>query len=301
MRATTLIGILIGTAAIFGAYAWEGGAFDTLFLPAPMLIVFGGTLAAGLAGTSFSITGRIPGILRTAFFPEKYDLLEIINQIVMYSKKSRRDGLLSLEKELDKARHPYLKKMFEICIDGADAETFNSIMQVETDHITKRHNENIALFTKMGGYSPTMGIIGTVMGLISTLASAGSDPNILIHHIASAFIATMWGIFMANLVWLPIADKLKHLHAREMSIMNVMMDGVTGVMLGETPTVIQARLLSAFPLGEQKKIRREGGKSGRPSGVNPGPAQETAAMQPAQPTQPAPEKQAGEAVAQPTK
>lgn len=102
-----------------------------------------------------------------------------------------------------------------------------------------------------------MGIIGTVMGLISTLAAAGSDPTVLIHHIATAFIATMWGIFMANLVWLPISDKLRSLHSEEMQLLKVMKTaGVHSVQLGETPSVVRAKLMSALPLGEQMKFSK---------------------------------------------
>jgi chemotaxis protein MotA len=100
-----------------------------------------------------------------------------------------------------------------------------------------------------------MGIIGTVMGLISTLAAAGGDPTDLIHHIATAFIATMWGIFMANIVFLPIADKLRAVHTAELQMMNIMIIGVSSLQLGETPSVIRSKLISAFPLAEQSALR----------------------------------------------
>ncbi len=253
MKSSTLIAIIIGFASIFGAFYWEGGSFDTLFLLPPMLIVFGGTLAAGVAGTSYEQFKRMPKLIALSWNPPKYDIEKIISRIVIFAAIARREGILSIETKLNEVEHPFLKKLFQICIDGADPETLKEIVDSEILHITERHEANIQFFTKMGGYSPTMGIIGTVMGLIATLAAAGDDPNVLIHHIASAFIATMWGILMANMFWFPIGDKLRTMHDEEMSLYQVMLDGVNGVQLGETPTVIRAKLISAFPISQQEE------------------------------------------------
>lgn len=255
MKASTLFGIIIGLLAIFGAYLWEGGNFNTLFLLPPMLIVFGGTLAAGLAGSNFEMMAKLPKLFYISFTPKEYDYKKIIDVITAYSQIARKDGILSLENHLDEIKHPYLRKLFEICIDGADPETLEKIVETELFHINERHQKNIGLFNKLGGYSPTMGIIGTVMGLISTLAAAGQEPNVLIRHIAAAFIATMWGILMANIVWLPVADKLKLMHDEEMRVISVMLEGVKSVQLGEVPSVIRAKMLTALPMEEQVKIR----------------------------------------------
>jgi chemotaxis protein MotA len=257
MKTSTLIGILIGFVAIFGAFLWEGGVLETLFMWPAILIVFGGTFAAALTGSSFKAMLRIPHLINIAIFPPSYRIEEIINQIVEFSAIARRNGILALESKLGQVKHPYLRKLFTIAIDGADPDTLQKIAETEIDFITDRHNANIGLFVKMGGFSPTMGIIGTVMGLIATLASAGSEPQVLIHHMATAFIATMWGIFMANIVWLPIGDKLRGLHNKEMQILQVMLDGVYSVQLGETPSVIRAKLISAFPLSKQVEIQEE--------------------------------------------
>lgn len=254
MKASTLIGIVIGFAAIFGAFIWEGGTLDALIMLPAMTIVFGGTLAAGLAGSSFKDMARLPKLFMFAVNPPKYEIDKIVKQIIELSFIARREGILTLEDKLDEMKHPFLRKMFQICIDGADPETLYQIVQSDILSINERHNKNIGLFMKMGGYSPTMGIIGTVMGLISVLASAGSDPNVLIHHIASAFIATMWGILMANIFWLPVGDKLKSLHNDELHLINVMFDGVYSVQLGETPMVIKQKLIGAFPLNTQQEI-----------------------------------------------
>jgi chemotaxis protein MotA len=118
----------------------------------------------------------------------------------------------------------------------------------------ERHSRSASILQKMGGYSPTMGIIGTVMGLISTLAAAGDDANTLIRHIAGAFIATLWGVFMANIVWLPLADKLKHINNEEFLYMDVITEGILSIQAGEIPSVIKARLNSMLPAGEQEDL-----------------------------------------------
>jgi len=257
VKASTFIGILIGFLAIFGAFIWEGGSLDTLIMWPAMTIVFVGTLAAGTAGTSFQQLASMPKLIALAFSPPSYDKEKIIVQMSDFAFIARREGILSIENQFSKIEHPFLRKLFRICIDGADPETLHSIAETEISYITERHNKNINFFVKLGGYSPTMGIIGTVMGLIATLAAAGSDPTVLIHHIASAFIATMWGIFMANIVWLPIGDKLKTIHEEEMQLMQVFLDGVHSVLLGETPSVVRSKLISAFPLNEQEGLMKK--------------------------------------------
>ena len=257
MKASTLFGIICGFFAIFGAFIWEGGTLGALIMLPAMLIVFGGTLAAGMAGSSLAQIAKMPRLFYISFFPLGYNIREIIDQIVEFSTVARKEGILALESRLKFVKHPYLRKLFQLCIDGADPDTIVKIVESDMNYITLRHNANINLFIKMGGYSPTMGIIGTVMGLIATLAAAGGDPNILIHHIASAFIATMWGIFMANIVWLPVGDKLKSLHEHEMTLIHVMLDGAYSVQLGEMPSVIRAKLMSAFPLVVQENMEKD--------------------------------------------
>ncbi len=256
MKLSTLFGIAIGIIAIFGAFLWEGGSIDAIIMLPALTIVLGGTLAAGLAGSSFRQMAKLPQLFYIAMNPKEYDLKEIVQQIVSFSYIARRDGILALETQLDKVKHPHLKKLFEICIDGTDPETFQDIVDNEAEHLTKRHESNISLFTKLGGYSPTMGLIGTVLALIATFASAGADPEVLIRNIAPAFIATMWGILLANIVWLPVSDKLRSLHDEEIRHLQIMASGVYAVLLGDTPVMIKQRLASAFSLPEQEEIKK---------------------------------------------
>jgi len=248
---TTAGGLVLGLGAIFGSFLLEGGSIAALILLPAMVIVFGGTFAAAMIGTSLKNFINALKTILLAVFPPKYEVQETINSIVRYSTVARKEGLLSLEKELENVNDPFMKKMLRFAIDGTEPEILRSLAETEVNYVGERHSQTATIFQKMGGYSPTMGIIGTVMGLIATLAAAGDDANTLIRHIASAFIATLWGVFMANIVWLPIADKLKHIHNEESLYMDMIVEGILSIQAGEIPSVIKARLNSMLPTGEQ--------------------------------------------------
>jgi len=250
----TIAGLAFGLISIFGSFLMEGGKLGALIMVPAMTIVFGGTFATAMIGTSFKQFSRIWKFGLIAFMPQKHNADEIIELIVRYATTARKDGLLALEKDLNNIPHAFLKKMLRFAIDGTDPQTMRSVAEAELGFLNERHNSNAAVFQKMGGYSPTMGIIGTVMGLIVTLANAGGDPNELIHHIATAFIATLWGIFMANLVWLPIADKLKTINGEENLVMEVTLEGILSLQAGEIPAIVRAKLRAMLPSSEQGEI-----------------------------------------------
>jgi chemotaxis protein MotA len=248
----TALGLTLGIVAIFGSFILEGGSIGGLILLPAMTIVFLGTFAAAMIGTSLKEFLQIGSMIRLALFPPTYEVKETIDNIVRYSTVARKEGLLALEKELGNVTNAFMKKILRFAIDGTEPEVLRSLAETEVNYVGERHARSAAIFQKMGGYSPTMGIIGTVMGLIATLASAGEDANILIRHIASAFIATLWGVFMANIVWLPIADKLKYMHDREYLFMDMIVEGVLSIQAGEVPSVIKARLNSMLPANQQE-------------------------------------------------
>lgn len=240
-------GLAVGLISIFGSFMLEGGEVGALILLPAMVIVFGGTLATALIGNSLSHVLGIVNLMVRALFPPVRETSALIDMLVRYAVQSRKDGLLSLEKEINRAADPFLRKMLQLVVDGTDPEVMRSIAETEVHYTHERRLREAAIFTKMGGYSPTMGIIGTVMGLIATLAAAGEDPNELIHHIASAFIATLWGVFMANILWLPLADKLKAIAADEQLHQEIVVEGVLALQAGEIPSVIRAKLNSMIP------------------------------------------------------
>ncbi|MEI7812252.1 MAG: MotA/TolQ/ExbB proton channel family protein [Ignavibacteria bacterium] len=247
-------GLIIGIISIFGAYLIEGGSVRALFLIPPIVVVFGGTFASTIIGFGFEKFCKIFTLMKIAYFKENYDITTLINTIIEFSIISRKEGLLSLEKQLDKLVYAFPKKMIRLVVDGTNEESIQNIANTEMKAMQERHFSYIFIFSKMGGYAPTMGILGTVMGLVMTLANAGGDPNNLIHSIASAFIATLWGVLSANLIWLPIGDKLKLCHLEEKHMMEIALEGVLALQSGEIPSVVKARLVSMLPQSQQESI-----------------------------------------------
>ncbi|MCF6270919.1 MAG: MotA/TolQ/ExbB proton channel family protein [Melioribacteraceae bacterium] len=249
-----LFGLVLGIGVVFGSYLLEGGSSEALFLIAPILIVFGGTFAAIIIGFGLDEFLKIFKLMKVAYFPAKFDTRKLITIYYDLSVKTRKKGLLSIEEDMYKLDYIFPKKLIRFLIDGATVETIESIALLEMKIMKERHYSNASIFSKMGGYAPTMGILGTVMALILTLANVGSDPNILIRNIATAFIATLWGVLSANLLWLPISDKLKKCHLNEKQMMEVALEGTLGMMSGEIPLVVKTRLVSLLPQQEQKEM-----------------------------------------------
>ena len=249
-----LFGLFLGIVSIFGAFLLEGGSLKALFLIAPLLIVFGGTFAATIIGFGLEKFKSIFKLIQIAYFPKRYDFKSLINSYFEISVIARKEGLLSVEKELDNLMYTFPKKMVRYGIDGTDADMLEDIARLEMKLVQERHLANAAIFNKMGGYAPTMGILGTVMALIMTLANAGSDPDLLIKNIATAFIATLWGVLSANLIWLPIGDRLKECHLEEKHMMEISLEGTVALLSGEIPSVLKARLVGMLPQREQKDL-----------------------------------------------
>ncbi len=253
-KSGSLYGLALGFLTIFGAFLIDGGSFQALFLLPAMIIVFGGTFSATLIGVGLEKFKKIFSLMKMAYFPPKYDIKQLIDGFVRVSIKSRQEGILAIESQLNTLVYPFPRKMMHFAMDGTNIDLLENLALSEIKAMQNRHYQHISMFSKMGGYAPTMGIIGTVMGLIMTLANAGKDPNELIHSIASAFIATLWGIFSANLIWLPIADRLKLCHLDEKHMMEVSLEGVIAIQSGEIPSIVKSRLMSLLPQKEQNII-----------------------------------------------
>ena len=249
----TFFGLMLGLAAVFGSFLLEGGKMGAIIMLPAMVIVFGGTFATALIGTPMNVMKNFFKTMTISLYPPSYNYPIIIEEIVKYSMIARKEGLLTLERHLSAVEDKYLLKMLRYLIDGIDINVLRSLSEMDLLHVSERHHKNIQLYQRMGGYSPTMGIIGTVMGLIATLANAGDDPNQLIKHIASAFIATLWGVFMANLIWLPIADKLKSIDDEEQLYMSLVSEGVVAIQEGEIPSVIRSKLITMISSKEETK------------------------------------------------
>lgn len=243
MDFATIIGLIIALAAIGGSFVLEGGHLGSIFLVAPMLIVIGGTLGATTVTTSMDTVLKVPTFLRLAFSGKSRDFNRTITAIVKLSEKARREGILGLEANLRSISDPFFRKAIQLVIDGTEVTALREILETEIAYVEERHKKGIAFFQKAGGFSPTMGILGTVLGLIHTLSNT-SDASRMAAAIAAAFIATLWGVGLANLFFLPVSDKLRMRHEEEIAHLELIMEGVIWLQSGENPRNIRTRLLA---------------------------------------------------------
>lgn len=243
-------GLLIGSVCIVLAYLLEGGALAGLFSPAAILIILGGTIGAVIVSFPLSDLKALPFLIKTLVNKERDDEKELIAYIVGLADKARREGVLSLETDASKCKYPFLKKGLSLIVDGVDPLVVKDILNRESYLTELKYTRGAKIFQAAGGYSPTMGIIGTVMGLISVLGNL-EDTGQLGHKIALAFIATLYGVFFANLVWLPFESRIKAKGAREALFTDIMTEGVLSIQIGENPRLVADKLNIA--LGEGMK------------------------------------------------
>lgn len=243
MDITTLIGLLVGVGCMVVAFLMDGGHLMALLKPTAAIIVFGGTIGATVAGYKLEEIKTVPQLLRIAFTEQNVDIVGLIRQLAGIADKARREGLLSLEQELADVEDRFLRQGLQLIIDGTDPELTRNMLETEMYAVSDRHKVGIGMFESAGGYAPTMGIIGTVMGLVHVLGNL-SDPGSLGPAIALAFIATLYGVGSANLIWLPIASKLKNKSGKETLIQELIIEGILSIQAGENPTIIREKLLS---------------------------------------------------------
>ncbi len=243
MDIATLGGLVIGVGAIIVAFLMEDGQLTALFHLPAMIIVVMGALGAATVTTSLSTLKNIPRLLKIAFRPQSFDLVGLIDKIVELAEKARREGILGLEKNFERAENPFFKKAIQHVIDGTEVTQLRNILETDMVYTSDRHKTGILFFQKLGGFSPTMGIIGTVLGLIHALSQV-DEPSRIAGAIAGAFIATLWGIALANLCYLPISDKLRFRHQQEAKSYELILEGMVAIQSGESPRYIRNKLLS---------------------------------------------------------
>lgn len=241
-----IIGVVIAFGAIFVAMTLEGADPMSIVLPAPLILVWLGTIGVGLAGNTLrdaaAAYAAVPRALRArAPKPGAH-----VDTVVRLAERARREGLLSLEDEARKIEDPFLREGLQAAIDGTDPEDLRMILE---DRIaTKRTADRVSAryFIDMGGYAPTIGIIGTVISLVHVLENL-SEPETLGHSIAAAFVATLWGIASANVVWLPLGARMRRISDLECQQMEVTLEGLLAVQAGANPRLVSERLRSLVP------------------------------------------------------
>lgn len=243
MDLLSLLGVIFAFAAILGGNLLEGGSIESLFHGAAALIVVGGTLAATLLQTSLAQLKRALAMTPWVFSPPYVGLQDGIEKVMRWSMKARKEGLLGLEQIAEKETEAFARKGLQLLVDGAEAETIRSILEVDIDSREQHDMDAAKVYEAMGGYSPTIGIIGAVMGLIQVMSNL-EDPSTLGAGIATAFVATIYGVSFANLLLFPIYHKLRHLVRRRTRYEEMMIDGIVAIAEGENPRAIEFRLRS---------------------------------------------------------
>ncbi|MBL8403978.1 MAG: flagellar motor protein [Dechloromonas sp.] len=241
MDKISLAGLAIGLFAIIGGQYLEGGHVGSLVQPTALLIVLGGTLGAVLLQSPIHVFRRGMKMVKWVWVPPVIEQKRLIEQILMWSQLSRREGLLALENQMPRVKDEFTKRGLQLLVDGADPERIRELLEVEIDTYEDELRQSAKIWESAGGYSPTIGILGAVMGLIHVMENL-SDPTKLGAGIAVAFVATIYGVGLANLVYLPIAGKLKYYIGRMVATREMLVDGLVGIAVGDNPRIIEGRL-----------------------------------------------------------
>ncbi|MET7420654.1 flagellar motor protein [Dactylosporangium sp. NPDC005555] len=248
MDPATIVGIVLAFIAIFVSMILEGGSPGSIFLLPPLILVFFGTLGAAMAGGMLKDTIALADSFKRVLLGSVGTADALVDDIVKLAEKARREGLLALEDAMKEVQDPFLKKGLQLAIDGTDSEELAAILEAEVDAKRKADKQAASFFTAMGGYAPTVGIIGTVIGLIHVLENL-SQPDKLGHLIAGAFVATLWGVLSANVMWLPMGAKLKRLSELECAQMELVIAGIINIQAGANPRLVAQKLRSLLPPG----------------------------------------------------
>lgn len=254
MDITVLIGLIGGTAMLLLGQALEGGNVGQLLQVTAAMIVFGGTLGAVIISFPAEVLVSSIKHLKDVFFSVKVDYDELIQEIIGYAQKARKDGIISLEKDAADASDSLLALGLGIIADGADPSLVKAMLETQLGQFEEEIHSAAKVYESAGGYSPTFGIIGAVMGLIQVMQNL-SDPSALGAGIAVAFVATIYGLFAANLLLIPCGTKLKFKFAGVIKAKEMIIEGLLSIQAGESPALIE-RKLYAYVLDHKE----DGGK-----------------------------------------
>jgi len=243
MELSTIIGIVVAVGALLGGLVMGGGALGKIFDPASLVIVFGGTLGAALISSPLTAVVGLPKLFAQSIQAYSVEPREIIEQLVALADQARREGILALEERARSIEDEFIRKGIMLVVDGVDSDTVRDVLSMDLDAMTNRHETGIGVLERMGTFSPAMGLIGTVMGLVNAMGSM-NDPDSLGSAVAVAFLTTLWGAFAANVLWLPTAGKLRGKHEQEHRIRRLAIEGILAIQAGQSPRIVREKLES---------------------------------------------------------
>ncbi len=238
----SIVGLIVGISAILLGQYLEGGHLKTLVNGPAALIVLGGTIGAVMLQSPQAVFLRSMRMLFWTVLTPRLDYEETIEKIIRWSNIARKEGLLGLEDVEEHESDPFAQKALQLLIDGGEPEIIRGILEVDIDTRDRFDNSAARVFESMGGYSPTIGIIGAVLGLIQVMGNL-SDPSMLGSGIAVAFVATIYGVGAANLFFLPVSKKLRSIVHGQSQYREMIVEGMTAIAEGENPRNIETKLL----------------------------------------------------------
>lgn len=253
MDIMTILGLVVAFGSIILGYLLAHGSLFALLKLTAGLIVIGGTLGATAVSFPSKTLKKMPKVIGLAFKKKEFNLEQHISYFKEISLKTRRDGLLSLESELSEDLDPFTRKGLQMVVDGIEPSSVKSILNTKLENLVSRHDDCIEMFSAAGGYAPTMGIVGTVTSLVIVLANL-NDPSSMGGEIASAFVATLYGLGTANLFWLPIASKLKEINKAEIIEKEMIIEAVLLIQEGVNPNTLVSKLVGYLTEDEAKLL-----------------------------------------------
>ena len=235
-------GVFLAVGGILGGLILEGGSVGQIVQPTAALIVFGGTLGAVMLQFPLRVVLASIGRLTHIFFERGKNPLDVVKEIVGYANRARKEGIVSLDKEVEKVQEPFLKKSLMLAVDGAEPLELRKMMELELDNQAEHEEKVPQLFESAGGFAPTIGIIGAVLGLIQVMQHLDNIKEVG-KGIAVAFVATIYGVGASNLFFLPAAGKLKIRIREEQVLREIMLEGVVSILEGMNPRMLETKLL----------------------------------------------------------
>jgi chemotaxis protein MotA len=239
--APVAIGMFMALGALLFAALLEKISFGALIAPSPMILVFVGSLGATFIAYKTKEWKLVPKVFSVALKGKVPDADELVTTFARFADIARKEGMLALEGEISKLEDPFLKTGLQLVIDGVDGEQVREILEIEIEALGHRHHDMSAFFLTLGGFAPTFGLMGTIVGLIGVLRDL-SDPTKLGKGMALGLLGTLWGVMAANLIFMPIGTKLNRLHEAEVAVRHIAIEGVLGIREGIASRILVERL-----------------------------------------------------------
>jgi chemotaxis protein MotA len=246
----TIVGMAVALGSLVVMMMLEGTSPLAIIVAPPLILVFGATFGAAVAGSAMADLRRLGPWFRMTFGPERASTgASLVAQLVELATLARKEGMLPLENRARTVEDPFLRRGLQLAIDAVPVEQLRRVLEREIE--ATRNDDLVAarFFAKLGGYAPTIGIIGTVVGLVQVLKNL-EDPSVLGPHVASAFIATLWGVLSANFIWLPMSAKVRRNADLRRDQMQLVLEGVCEILSGTSPRALRDRLRAMLPPSE---------------------------------------------------